>query len=214
MTFSELKQALLDNGRKVKTCDEYHQSSITTGYPGLIESGLPLAVWLYQSGIVTDALLAEFPGTDLNDQGVYLSNNTLTNPGKDIYIVGGTVGMSLDAENTCNIYVLKGVLNLSVAGSARGTVHSFNGAEVNITASETAVVCAVGKNETALTVELSDSAVGTFEMRGNSQAEITVNTGTHAALYGWHHSVTTYTGAGAVETYPAQAATIEPGTPV
>jgi hypothetical protein len=119
LTFDGLKAALLTTQRTFGVCDGYINAMRAKDYQELIDAGIPVLVTAYKSGVVTDALLAEVDEALLNQNGIYTTNATITDPIFEIFVFG-TAEVTLNVTNgeQHNINVLgTAIAHVNVSGN-------------------------------------------------------------------------------------------------
>ncbi len=162
MTFDELKATILQNTRQYEICPVYQQVLIATDIPSLIAAGMSLIVWTYQTGVVPDDLIAEFPEADLNAAGIYTTGTfSLYNPTTNIYVLkDAVVSISLNGNNKCNVVMMgASQTTLVLAGNAYSEMKSYNTAVISSTISDQASQSITGTDQSQVTVVASGGSV-------------------------------------------------------
>lgn len=173
MTLSEIKEAILNNTKTEDICDTLHDAMIAADEDELIESGLPLVVWSYQTGVVDDSLLAEFDEAKLNAAGIYSSGTfTLTNPEKELFIL-----------KSANV-------TINLTGTSRIKINVLGAATVTINASANTYTTLKMYDNSDATVTLDDAAMMHAELKGDATADITQNDESILHIYGRGKSAT------------------------
>lgn len=71
MTFIELKEAIITAARRFKMCPEFQDLQLATNYQEFIAAGLSNFEFAYRVGLMSPAILAEFPTLTLQANGIY-----------------------------------------------------------------------------------------------------------------------------------------------
>lgn len=218
MTFSELKAAVLANTRPLEICEAYQEAQIAANYAALIDAGLKAPVWAYQSGVITDTLLAEIPEADLNAKGIYTSGTfSLTNPGFDeIYILKtANVTLTLDGNNKLSAVAMGGaMLTAGLADNAHFKFKAFNTSQNAITLEDASTACLELVDSSVNNVTAGDDSTCHIVSRANAQISVNAGGSSLAKVTMFGHSAGTYgvSGAGEIIENIYQAASLNLAT--
>lgn len=154
--FSTLKQEILTFAKRQEVCPAYQIALQAETEADLIAAGLDMALWVYESGIVTDAQLSLFDQPTLNANGIYSDGTSY---------IGGSI-LPIHCFSAASLY-----LDLSKEDTATATFHSASTGTVNMSGTSYAQIKCLGNS--SLTINLSDNASLSLEIGGS--ALVTVN---------------------------------------
>lgn len=202
---------------RLQVCDGLHELQLATDYISILQAGCYNYVWAYQSNIVIDSDVLEFPEENLVQFGIYARGPyTLTNPvssqylgchgyylenesapgeGQTIFVVvDAHMTLTLSGDNKTNVYVMgNGVLTLNMSGQAKSDVRVFNNAQVTATISDGAVLCIYTGDVSHATVTANNTSSIVISSRNDSIVDFTANDTSNSKLTSFTKSIINFT---------------------
>lgn len=181
-----LKQLIIQRAGKLEICDNVHEVLAATTYEELLSAGCRLYVWVYQTDVVDDDILAtEFTDEQLALYGIYKTEVTLTNPDPANYL--GCKGPFLMIEEAPSLgqelyFVTGGDFTLNVSGQNKTTVHAMGEVTGTINMTENAKINLKIYNTANVTVNLQDTNILCVMLDHESQS--TINSSGMAVTHG------------------------------
>jgi hypothetical protein len=200
MTFADLKAEILSRLKRLELCEAYQAALLAADEDALIVAAVGLFEWTYQSGVVDDALLLEFTEATLNAHGIYINNVTLTNPSTDVYLIGGTSSVTVNANNKCRIRVMSNTnLTLTIANNGYVDVKTYNTSSILGTLSSLASCLFEGIHQSAINLALEDDTFACGIVSDDATLSISTDDNAVAKLKGFNKAAITYLIAGSSE---------------
>lgn len=196
MTLDDIKTLALSRSDRLEICDTTFDVAAAATEEELIKAALPDVIYAYQSGIVDDALLAEFDQANLNAVGIYSDGVfTLDDPEGEIFIMtGATVTVNMTGINKCRINAMGSCnLTLNISDNAGVSLVGYNGAVINLTLNDNARCNYEGSDESEATIECNDDSRLHIKCNGTSTATLTANDDSYAQAAMYVNSGLTYT---------------------
>lgn len=148
MTFDELKAEFITRARRFEICDVMHDMMKSTTYQELIRAGIPMLVYGWRTGVVDDALLAEFPAGILEDNGIYYDAlGTITHP----------PAVKFPYYDSYELFIIKGDVDIAFTGVDKYKLNLLQ-ADAAIT-TEDEVFLQIEAWNSSYTVNASDSSI-------------------------------------------------------
>lgn len=196
MTLSDI-QALIKSRAKQHCFNEELQAVLlATTFPELIEAGIPIFEWAYQSGVVDDVLLEEFTEADLNPLGIYTKGTvTITNPTKEIFILKDTAAtINVDSTNQASVVAMgKGTATINVSGNAYCKVSANDKCNLTIVVSNNAILNLDARDQSFQKITQNDASSLNIESKGRSSIDLEINDTSVAIANLFQHSNMVYT---------------------
>lgn len=175
MPLSATISTIISRSKSIEICDSLHDAQNASTEEELIEAGLPLAVYSYQTGIVDDALLgSDFTEATLNTYNVYTTGTyTVADPSAEVYIMkNAVVNLSLSGTTNVKINVMGGGnLNLIAGGTSYATVKLYDNAILSATINDNAMINLESKENSVSTIVMNNSSI--FNLIANSKSGCT-----------------------------------------
>lgn len=179
MPLSTTIATIIDRTKRVEICDTLHDAQNATTEEELIQAGLPLVVYSYQTGIVDDALIAsDFTEATLNSFGIYTTGTfTFEDPEQETYIMrDAVVNISLSGFTNCKINVMgAGTLTLVAGDTSYATVKAYDNSVLDITINDDAMVALETREQSSTTASLNNNSILHTDSKGNSVINHTGN---------------------------------------
>lgn len=218
LTFAQLKQAIIDNTKPTEICEALQETILATNENELIDSGLPIAAWVYRSEIVTDVLLAEFNQANLNAKGVYSSGVvTINDPAIDIVVMGATdITVNLTGTIRRKITVLGGaLLAVNLSGNAYAEIKAYDDAYMVVESEDESLAQVEYNNSSTGAMVANDTSIIHSIVRGNSNTSLTGNNDSFSLIKGFGNSVCliTQNDTSVIDTRPNNNSNLNPPPP-
>lgn len=166
MIFEQVKQIVLDRAKRLQLCPAYAGAVAAINFTELIAAAAGIVEWVYQSGVVDDNLLMEFPQDVLNAAGIYVSDSALVNPQGQIYLLKGSYALQAGADIVCSIAVLgEASLTASLAANAYLEVKAYEKTIVNLQLN----------NGSCAALETNDDSQAILQQNGQSVVHVRAN---------------------------------------
>lgn len=198
MTFSDLKQALLNNAKQLEICDLYHDIQAASNEVDIITAtiGAKLVPWALQSQVADASLLSEFTPSNLTDNGIYVSGSpVITNPSQnEIYISGSTVAeVNFSDSNKWTIYCLgNSGCTVNLSGLAFATVKCKDSSSLIVNAGDTSACCIHHDTSGTSTVNLNDDTTGHLFAASNGSTTVVALNNSFCKIIGKQNSTVVY----------------------
>ncbi len=201
MTFADLKIALLAAAKPLEICDAFFETKVAADYHELIEAGLRTPVWIYQSGVLTDALLGEIPESEMNDRGIYTTGSfSISDPDlSEIYLFkDAVVTLTLSGNKKLKV-IIQGAATIDATLTDNAHLHvvGYNTAGIDVDCSNESSVCIDATDENVVAVTLNDDSCGHITATGDSSGTVTADDDSVARISTFQHAAFTYTQHGA-----------------
>jgi hypothetical protein len=196
--FDITKYDLLANARQYGVCEGYHELMRATDYQMLIDAAIPLLVYGYRSGILTDAILAGVDEALLNENGIYTTNAVITNPLTEIFVLkNAVVGITVDNGERHNVNVMgTGIATIIISGNSFCTIKTYQQGFADVTLNDTSAACIETMQSSIANVVANNDATGDIASNGDSQLNLTFNDTSYALVQGFGQSLINTAGAG------------------
>jgi hypothetical protein len=186
MTLDDIKAAILANAMADEICDTLHEVMIAADEDALIEAALPLVVFAYQSGVITDALLAEFTESKLNAALIYTlaSGYTINNPTDEVYLMKNATGtINVTGTNRAKVNAMgNSNFTINMSDSSFLSLKVYDSATVTLVASDGAMVTIDATENSNLTITANGSSIVHLNGRNDCTADLTMNNDSYASL--------------------------------
>ena len=195
MALSDLKDAVLTASKQVEICTTLHKALLATTEEEFIEAGMPLALWTYQTGIVTDALLADFTEAKLNAFGVYTTGTfNLTDPATEIFVLKtANVTVNLTGNTKIKINACgNSVLAINADDNVYADVKLYDASATTLTQNNDSLINLETKSSGTLTTIINNTSVNHMYARGNAIVNLTANDASYALANMYLNSALTY----------------------
>jgi hypothetical protein len=194
LALTDIKATITANARSQEICDSLHDALIATTEDELIDAGIPVIVYAYQSAIVDDALLSNFTEGNLNIKGIYTTGAfSLTNPDVIFILKDAVMSITVDGNSKSKITCM-GACNVTITSSDNAYVElrSYDDSVVNITANVNSLIDVQSKENASVTITQNDATVSQINSLGNSVINHTGNQTSFSNSKAFGHSVFTY----------------------
>lgn len=179
MTFTEVKELVLNKARKRTVCGNYVEALSATTYSELLTAAGTLIDYLYNAEIVTDELLGEVSESTLNSYGVYSTGSfSLTNPSATkLYILkNAVVNLTLNGNNKIDVFISGGAtLNLTSSSNSNAKIQARGQSVVNITHSNYSSSCIDCDQDSEVVINLNNNSTTHINANGKSVLNIELN---------------------------------------
>lgn len=187
----------MQRARREELCPAYQQAKLSTNEAELIVSGLPFAVWVYESGIIGDGDFSAFDTMTLNSFGIYTDGtfSSITNPTLPLYIfAGANVEVNLDGGNSAIINAHgTSVVNINMENDSHTEVKCYGNTHVSINLVDNASLAMEAKALATVNIGAYNQSVVHIVSNGFSQVTITAGGTTFCKGRFYQNSQLTYT---------------------
>lgn len=197
MALVKIKNALLQNVKDKCTSIELKQAMLVETEEGLIECGLHMVDWLYQSGVIDNDLLEnEFTEAKLNSYNIYAtSDHDISGvDGEHIYLLYKTKGTITvaDKEEVWVSALGSAYSTITIGDNAYCKIYMHDDSFITIEASDNAVVDVVRRDKSSMRLIATGTSYINVESRGSGVVEMELLNNSNAIVNAYHHSTIVY----------------------
>ena len=200
MALSDTIATIISRQKTFELCDSLHDAQNATTEEELIEAGLPLVVYAYQTGIVDDALLgSDFTEATLNTYNVFSTGTfTISNPVKEVYIMKeANVTITLSGSNKVKINVMGGgTLTLTAGDTSYATVKLYDQATATVTINDNAMVDIATKDTSTATITNNANGICYVNAIGHSTVNYTGGDSSYCLARVYQNAILNYNTSG------------------
>lgn len=191
MTPTQIKDVILSVAKTTEICDAYQQILLAVTEQDIIDAGIAYAEWAYRSGIINDALLAEFDQLNLNANQIYLSGvHILNNPSGDVYVFGtANVTINMNGSSNCRVFGFStSVININLSDQAFVKCKIFN-AGLNLQQFNESSSCVEVNDSSTSQIQTSNTSVSHIRTYSNVQLNLVSNNSSYILVQAFFNSV-------------------------